>query len=246
MQALLDVVSDRTSSAAAEYAAAALSGLPAVRLPSADQQPRLSPPTADTGYLSKEEVDNVLKNANCVQSGEQRAEAAAAADGSKVLYDLRGVGRVRVTDMQLHGAGTPSVCAHVRYVCDDGVACEAPLRASEHGPPPDFKMQCKPSIVDTIKLFTLSKEHAFAFVQLADALLLEREGIRMPDPLRMVLTGEPGTGKSQVLKALSGLHCSGTHRTCCWWRRSRGALHSWCLRRSTLRAARRPRLLSTP
>lgn len=101
----------------------------------------------------------------------------------------------------MQGANTASVCAHIHYLTDDRAAGSATLPASEHGLPPDFKLQCKPGIVDTIKVFTLSKEQAFAFVQLADALLLEREGTRLPEPLRMVLTGEPGTGKSQVLKA---------------------------------------------
>lgn len=205
MRTLLDAMSDRKRSAAAEYTAAALSGLPAVELPPADQQIRMAPVCAEGGYMAGDHVERVLTDAGLAQHGEDMASAAAAAGGGHVWYDMRGVGRVQVQNMQLQGAGTPSVCAHIQYLFhaeSDTHVRNASLAAQEYGPPPDFKMQHQPSIVDTIRLFTLSKEQAFAFVQLADALLLERQGLVAADPVRMVLTGEPGTGKSQVLNAV--------------------------------------------
>lgn len=53
----------------------------------------------------------------------------------------------------------------------------------------------RPTIEQTIELFTLATNQAVAFQLMAERLHGDASG----DPLRMVIQGEPGTGKSQVI-----------------------------------------------
>lgn len=66
-----------------------------------------------------------------------------------------------------------------------------------HGPPPMVPALMRPSLNDTVRLFTLSPDQAFAFLLLAQTVA-EPD---LPQRLMVICTGEPGTGKSQALKA---------------------------------------------
>ena len=200
LSALLDVTSDATVSAAATYYATAVGGLPDLQLDGAQHQLCIPVAFSHRGYLSADEHKNLMCSADIEQHASQAATVFVADKGSTIFH-VTGLGHGMVHAMHLQDASTIHVCARIEFVTLDDVRHEVVLLPKEHGPPPDHKLSTVPSIVDTIKLFTLSAEQAFAFVLLADALLLEKEGVRASQPLRMVLTGEPGTGKSQVLKA---------------------------------------------
>ena len=193
-----DVVS---SSGMDAYLRTGVSRLPPVDFGSRQQQQPMQPVISDSLYRPADRVENSLNTANLTQASIAAAEAAPTAAAGYTWCEVLGVGRVRVSGASLHDAGSASVGAHIQYLGDDDVAQQTDLDPKQHGPPPDMKLVEPPSIVDTVRLFTLSTEQAFAFVQLADALLLEKQGQKLQQPLRMVLTGEPGTGKSQVLKA---------------------------------------------
>jgi hypothetical protein len=77
----------------------------------------------------------------------------------------------------------------------------------ENGLPPFVKMQHPPNIADTVRLWTLNKTQAMAFALLATRMHEHNDSCQLgsspPDKqLLMLLLGEPGTGKSQVIKAL--------------------------------------------
>ncbi len=74
--------------------------------------------------------------------------------------------------------------------------------------PPMIKMAVPPTKEDTISLFTLSEEQAFAFIIFIDyfeaqtAWLKDKEKNPHPgEPPRVLMVGKPGTGKSQVVHA---------------------------------------------
>ena len=68
------------------------------------------------------------------------------------------------------------MCTPASSTRQNGAVVSTELTPAVHGPPPDRKLPARPSIVDTVRLFTLSTEQAFAFVQLADALASELSG----------------------------------------------------------------------
>ena len=70
-------------------------------------------------------------------------------------------------------------------------------------PPPYIKMaeDDLPSPEDCIKLFHLDTEQAFAFLIISNTLLQEKMGMSPPQ-LKMVVSGQAGTGKSECMKAI--------------------------------------------
>lgn len=71
--------------------------------------------------------------------------------------------------------------------------------------PPMVKTTTPPSVEDTIQLFTLSSDQALSFARLAQALVDEQQTGRKQPPIRAVVTGEPGAGKSQVRMGVLGV-----------------------------------------
>jgi hypothetical protein len=206
MQDLLDLPESARRGDAGAYLATGLSRLPPLDFGHVHQQRSHQPSGSDPVYKTKPAVRNLLQTADLAQAAATAAEVAAAAAQGYTWFDLQGVGPVRVTAMELRHSGSPAVHASIQYLAADAATAAAPLQEAalqpkQHGPPPDVKLPQAPTIVDTVRLFTLSTEQAFALVQLAEALLEEVQGRLLQQPLRMVLTGEPGTGKSQVLKA---------------------------------------------
>ncbi|PNH01683.1 hypothetical protein TSOC_012413 [Tetrabaena socialis] len=58
-----------------------------------------------------------------------------------------------------------------------------------------------PTIEKTIQLFTLASEQGVAFMQMARAFLAQKQHVPHR-PCRIIIIGGPGTGKSQIVKAL--------------------------------------------
>jgi hypothetical protein len=107
----------------------------------------------------------------------------------------------------------------------------SPLQKDEHfttlpvtGPPPFIKLLIPPSQEDTIRLFTLSTEQAFTFLLLSEHITQRIKNSQV-EPLRMILTGEPGVGKSQAVKALE------------WWAYQHECSHAILVVSYTWRAA---------
>lgn len=186
------------------YVASALSSLPRMDFACTGAQTR--PEVCESEpqrNRSRTETTMYFATAQAAQTEEERS-AREATRARGVPYDLKDVGGVHVTHMELDGAATARVKARIEYLSGSvgHDAAEMALDPKRHGVPPTKTMDIKPSIVDTIRLFTLSEDQAFSFIQLADALLLDLdEPERTVEPINMVLSGEPGTEKSQVLKA---------------------------------------------
>jgi len=71
----------------------------------------------------------------------------------------------------------------------------------EPGAVPYVRLAQRPTVGGTARIFGLSTDQAEPFVLLATTLEKESNKQRC-SPIRMVLMGEPGSGKSQILKAL--------------------------------------------
>ncbi|PNH02845.1 hypothetical protein TSOC_011137 [Tetrabaena socialis] len=67
--------------------------------------------------------------------------------------------------------------------------------------PPYIPMDTPPTIDQTIQLFTLASAQGVAFMQLARAFLAQKRHA-VHRPCRAIIIGGPGTGKSQIVKAL--------------------------------------------
>ncbi|PNH09339.1 hypothetical protein TSOC_004038 [Tetrabaena socialis] len=67
--------------------------------------------------------------------------------------------------------------------------------------PPYLRLATPPTIEQTIQLFTMAADQGVAFMQLARVFLKEARHEQC-DPVRILIFGGPGTGKSQVVKAL--------------------------------------------
>ena len=76
-----------------------------------------------------------------------------------------------------------------------------PLHPAEPPPYTLLPSHQLPSPDDTARLFSLSPDQREPFLLYATLLLAEKAG-RRPAPLTSILTGKPGTGKSQVILAL--------------------------------------------
>jgi hypothetical protein len=77
-----------------------------------------------------------------------------------------------------------------------------PARMCDPSNIPMVKLQTPPTAQQTVKLFTLAANQAFYFLLRAttlDAVLRGEHAVQ----LNMILAGEPGTGKSQVIKAFT-------------------------------------------
>jgi hypothetical protein len=200
MDMLMDVNSDQMTSPVTQYCATALSMLPTLddRVTVATLQ-RLTPPVLQGPAQNKQDWRELMVSADLAQLGHNHSSRA---EGTQ-WCDLPPIGRVLISHVSLLHANTTRVQLNVTFVRVQhaGDVQHTLWSPTTHGPPPDIKMAQLPSIDDTIRLFTLCPEQAFAFIQLSDAMLLERQGLKVDPPVRMVLTGEPGTGKSQVLKA---------------------------------------------
>jgi hypothetical protein len=200
MDMLLDVTSDQATSQVTQYCATALSMLPVLDGTVAVGTLRnLSPTVLQGPAQSKQDWRELLTSADLTQLGHAQT---IIAQGTR-WCELPPIGRVLISHISLLEAGAPVVQLKIAFVRvqNSGDVQHTLWSPLTHGPPPDIKMSQLPSMQDTIKLFTLCPEQAFAFIQLGDAMLLECRGTKHDPPLRMVLAGEPGTGKSQVLKA---------------------------------------------
>lgn len=93
------------------------------------------------------------------------------------------------------------------------------------GQSPAFvQLEEKPTITDTIRLFTLNLKQALALTVLADRMLSKLADEEQPQLLFLML-GDPGTGKSQVIKAFE------------WFAFQHGASHRIAVTSYTWRAA---------
>jgi hypothetical protein len=102
-------------------------------------------------------------------------------------------------------SSTGAVKATLITINHDGSAPTA--QVIDKGIPPFVKLQCPPSIADTVSLCTLNEKQALAFALLATRMhernsTTQQDDATSPTQLLMLLLGEPGTGKSQVIKAL--------------------------------------------
>jgi hypothetical protein len=68
-------------------------------------------------------------------------------------------------------------------------------------PPPEIMLQERPLEDDTIALFRLCKEQGQCFKIINRTLMAEKAGEKPPQ-LRMLIMGQAGTGKSEVMKAV--------------------------------------------
>ncbi|PNH07742.1 hypothetical protein TSOC_005752 [Tetrabaena socialis] len=67
--------------------------------------------------------------------------------------------------------------------------------------PPYLRLTTPPTMQETIQLFTMAEDQGVAFMQLARVFLKEARHEQC-DPVRTLIFGGPGTGKSQVVKAV--------------------------------------------
>ncbi|GLC52807.1 hypothetical protein PLESTB_000670800 [Pleodorina starrii] len=108
-------------------------------------------------------------------------------------------------NLQLLNRNTPALHAQLLVVKPDGTRTERvyPNHACPGEPPPYVLLPSDqlPTPDETIALFTLSDDQAAPFRLYADVLQAEKAGRRLP-PITAILTGKPGTGKSQVVLAL--------------------------------------------
>ncbi|GLC43695.1 hypothetical protein PLESTM_001505500 [Pleodorina starrii] len=108
-------------------------------------------------------------------------------------------------NLQLLNRHTPALHAQLLVVKPDGTRTERvyPNPACPGEAPPYVLLPSDqlPTPDETIALFTLSDDQAAPFRLYADVLLAEKAGRRLP-PITAILTGKPGTGKSQVVLAL--------------------------------------------
>eukprot|EP00198_Chlamydomonas_reinhardtii_P004324 XP_001693660.1 predicted protein [Chlamydomonas reinhardtii] len=87
------------------------------------------------------------------------------------------------------------------------ISCEGPAgatidtRLAPGSRPPMIKLPERPSVVDTINLFTLAADQAVPFMVLADCFN-RRNSAQPGEPPQMKVMGGPGTGKSQFMHAL--------------------------------------------
>ena len=72
---------------------------------------------------------------------------------------------------------------------------------SKRQPPPEILMQTPPTEEETIELFQLCLKQALDFRIIARTLMAEKNGEKIRQ-LRMVISGQAGTGKSEIMKAV--------------------------------------------
>ena len=92
------------------------------------------------------------------------------------------------------------VALDARGVADEGAAPTAasrPFPLGSGAKPPYVAMLKPPSIDDCVDIFTLSPDQAVPFALLAQLLLDEKAGRRSPQR-RVIISGKPGSGKSQA------------------------------------------------
>jgi hypothetical protein len=104
------------------------------------------------------------------------------------------------TTLRLQDTGTTAVQAVLEVHTKDPTT-PSQVHFIPVGHTPEFiPLEESPSIADTCRLFTLNMKQALAFTVLADRLLARLAEESQPQ-LLFLLLGDPGTGKSQVLKA---------------------------------------------
>ncbi|GLC58939.1 hypothetical protein PLESTB_001419500 [Pleodorina starrii] len=127
-----------------------------------------------------------------------------------------------------------AVGARVLWATSPGAAGEPAPRGQC---PPFIRLKTPPSRDDTIRLFTLTRQQALAFTLLAQAFEADQQGTPRRS-LHLLLAGDPGTGKSQAVKAIEWQvfqHGQPAWLTACafTWRAARGISTPVQLARST-------------
>jgi hypothetical protein len=117
-------------------------------------------------------------------------EAAKAFDG----YAMHAANEAAASQ----AADTPEARARLVAVA----AGREQLQPGERIPYIRLPPQDRPSVAGTARLWGLNEKQAIAFALLADALGEDAAGRPPAEPVRLLLTGKAGTGKSRVLQAL--------------------------------------------
>jgi len=133
-----------------------------------------------------------------VDASERTAMLAAIADAADRATQFDGY-RLHADDeaRAARAADTPEGRARLVGIARGDLP---PLRPGERIPYVRFDVL--PTIAQTARLWTLNDKQAVAFAIAADVLRREACGEAVDEPLRLLLTGKAGTGKSRVLQAL--------------------------------------------
>jgi hypothetical protein len=146
---------------------------------------------------------DVLSRAKKAANSYVRKTLTPSSEKTKCIGVRRGPdGRVTDARVDLCEPAPPAEPTDARpATLSAGVVPSTPLKLGDLPPYLPVAGGTPPSVQDTIDLFTLSSDQAVVFDLLASLLLEEKAGRKQPQR-RVVLSGQPGSGKSQVLHAL--------------------------------------------